>query len=135
MLSLIGLKKSRKGVKQLRKSLKEKLSCPIKQERKQSLAKRKKSKFDLAGEVEMLRVAEIDAVSKVAILEAQVREREKEMDYFWNRTITTGRIQFMYSKACWRQSVQPMQKQTTGLRPSLFSCKLHKQSLTGSRKK
>ncbi|KAL2524218.1 Guanylate-binding family protein [Abeliophyllum distichum] len=39
-----------------------------------------RQKADLAGEVERYRVAEMDALSKVAMLEARVREREKEMD-------------------------------------------------------
>ncbi|XP_075666147.1 uncharacterized protein LOC142635984 [Castanea sativa] len=37
-------------------------------------------KNDLADEVERIRVSEMDAVSKVALLEARVEEREKEID-------------------------------------------------------
>ncbi|KAJ6885936.1 guanylate-binding protein 1 [Populus alba x Populus x berolinensis] len=39
-----------------------------------------RQKNDLAGELESVRVSEMDAVSKVALLEARVEEREKEIE-------------------------------------------------------
>ncbi|KAF8391299.1 hypothetical protein HHK36_023601 [Tetracentron sinense] len=69
-------------------------------------------KADLVEEVERFLVTEMNALSKVALLEARVEEREKEIES----------LKFKSSRAFWRLNEQPVRRQTVGRKPSLCSC-------------
>lgn len=73
---------SRIDVNQLKERKKEQLSWLIKQGSKheRSIENLQRQKDELANEVEKLHASEFDAQSKVAILEARVEEREKEIE-------------------------------------------------------
>ncbi|XWS12593.1 hypothetical protein CRYUN_Cryun37aG0103400 [Craigia yunnanensis] len=95
-----------------------------------------RQKTDLEDELHRIRVSEMDAVSKVALLEARVEEREKEIESLLKtnneqRASTFKALQKLLDS---ERAAHADAMQMTGLKPSLISYKLHRQNLIYSSK-